>query len=144
MPFAIRAATERSSPADAFTTAAMPTISPADAAAVVRDAVTALSERLAGDYGELVPDASLDRTSALVSKLQDGATAATRGIRLSDDHVATLDAWIRLADNAVLHDDTREAAERTAIADRLRAVRALAAPRHERLLEDERETELGA
>ncbi len=133
-----------SSPADAFTTAAMPTISPADAAAVVRDAVTALSERLAGDYGELVPDASLDRTSALVSKLQDGATAAPRGIRLSDDHVATLDAWIRLADNAVLHDDTREAAERTAIADRLRAVRALAAPRHERLLEDERETELGA
>jgi hypothetical protein len=122
----------------------MPTISPADAAAAVRDAVTALSERLAGDYGELVPDASTERTSALLSKLKDGATAAARGIRLSDDHVATLDAWIRLADNAVLHDDTREAAERTAIADRLRAVRALAAPRHERLLEDERETELGA
>ena len=122
----------------------MPTISPADAAGIVRDAVTALSERLAGDYGELVPDAAMDRTSALVSKLGEDAAAGARGIRLSDDHVATLDAWIRLADNAVLHDDTREATERGAIADRLRAVRALAAPRHERLLEDERETELGA
>jgi len=122
----------------------MPDISPADAAEIVRDAVTALSERLAGDYGELVPDASMQRTSALLAKLAEGSTASTRGIRLADDHVATLDAWIRLADNAVLHDDTREAAERSAIADRLRAVRALAAPRHERLMEDERETELGA
>ena len=122
----------------------MPDVSPADAAGIVRDAVTALSERLAGDYGELVPDASMQRTSALLAKLAEGSTSATRGIRLADDHVATLDAWIRLADNAVLHDDTREAAERSAIADRLRAVRALAAPRHERLLEDERETELGA
>jgi len=122
----------------------MPNISPADAPRIVRDAVTALSERLAGDYGELVPDASMERTSALVSKLSEGSTAVTRGIRLADDHVATLDAWIRLADNAVLHDDTREAAERTAIADRLRAVRALAAPRHDGLTEDSRETELGA
>jgi hypothetical protein len=44
----------------------------------------------------------------------------------------------------VLHDDTREAAARTIIADQLRAVRALGAPRHDRLLQDERETELGA
>ena len=122
----------------------MPNISPADAAGIVRDAVTALSERLAGDYGELVPDASMERTTALLSKLTEGSMTSARGIRLADAHVATLDAWIRLADNAVLHDDTREAAERTAIADRLRAVRALAAPRHERLLEDDRETELGA
>jgi hypothetical protein len=41
----------------------------------------------------------------------------------------------------VLHDDTREASIRTAIADRLRAVRALAAPRYERLTEDSREIE---
>ena len=124
----------------------MPQISPADAATIFRDAVSALSERLAGDYGELVPEASLERTSALRAKLEQGgaASSAERGIRLSDDHVATLDAWIRLADNAVLHDDTREAATRTAIADQLRAVRALSAPRHDRLLEDERETELGA
>ena len=122
----------------------MPTISPSDAPGIVRDAVTALSERLAGDYGELVPDASMERTTALLSKLTEGSMTSARGIRLADAHVATLDAWIRLADNAVLHDDTREAAERTAIADRLRAVRALAAPRHERLLEDDRETELGA
>jgi len=119
----------------------MPHISPADAAGIVRDAVTALSERLAGDYGELVPDASTERTSALLRKLEvnDSSSSTGRGIRLSDDHIATLDAWIRLADNAVLHDDTREAARRAAIADQLRAVRALSAPRHESLLEDSRE-----
>jgi hypothetical protein len=124
----------------------MPQISPADAAAIVRDAVTALSERLAGDYGELVPDASAERTAALLAKLETGteSIAAGRGIRLADTHVATLDAWIRLADTAVLRDDAREAATRTTIAQRLRAVRALAAPRHETLLEDSRETELGA
>jgi hypothetical protein len=124
----------------------MPQISPADAAATVRDAITALSERLVGDYGELVPDASTERTSALLAKLEAGgaADAGARGIRLGDDHVATLDAWIRLADNAVLNDDTREAAKRIEIADQLRAVRALGAPRHDSLLEDSRETELGA
>ena len=113
----------------------MPNITPADAASIVRDAVTALSERLASDYGELVPDASTERTSALLEQLDAGRSPSdgSRGIRLADDHVATLDAWIRLADNAMLHDDTREAAERSAIADRLRAVRALAAPRFDRL-----------
>lgn len=122
----------------------MPTISPADAAAVFRDAVAALSDRLTSDYGELVPDASTDRTAALLDKLEQDGRAGTRGLRLSDDHVATLDAWIRLADNAVLRDDTREAAERTMIADQLRAIRALAAPRFGQLVEDARETELGA
>ena len=122
----------------------MSNVNSADAASIVRDAVAALSEKLTGDYGELVPDASTVRSAALVAKLEQGANAGARGIRLNDDHVATLDAWIRLADNAVLHDDTGEAAQRTAIAERLRAVRALAAPRHESLMEDERETELGA
>ena len=123
----------------------MPNLTPAVAAGIVRGAVTALSERLTSDYGELVPEASIERTSALLDQLEAGQSPSTgRGLRLADDHVATLDAWIRLADNAVLHDDTREAAARTIIADQLRAVRALAAPRHERLLEDERETELGA
>ena len=122
----------------------MPPISPADAATILRDAVAALSERLAGDYGELVPDASIERTGALMAKLEQGAAGSERGIRLGDDHVATLDAWIRLADNAVLHDDTLEATTRSGIADRLRAVRALGAPRHESLMQDERETELGA
>ena len=120
----------------------MQQISSADAAGILRDAVTVLSERLAGDYGELVPDASAERTAELLRKLE--SSAGDRGIRLADTHVATLDAWIRLADNAVLRDDTREAATRTAIAQQLRAVRALAAPRHDALLEDSRETELGA
>ena len=123
----------------------MPNISPADAAGIVRDAVAALSDRLAGDYGELVADASTPRTAALVAQLERGAvTGGERGLRLADHHVATLDAWIRLADNAVLHDDTREAARRGEIADRLRSVRALAAPRYDALLQDERESELGA
>ncbi|PYP76401.1 MAG: hypothetical protein DMD35_18690 [Gemmatimonadetes bacterium] len=124
----------------------MPNISPADAAGIVRDAVAALSQRLAGDYGELVPDASIERTAALLSKLEAGGASSPggRGIRLADDHVATLDAWIRLADNAVLHGDTREAARRSAIADQLRAVRAFSAPRFDSLMEDSRETELGA
>ena len=124
----------------------MSSITPSAAAGIVRDAVTALSERLTGDYGELVPDASTERTSALLEQLEAGQWSGTgsRGIRLAEGHVATLDAWIRLADNAVLHDDTREAATRSAIADRLRAVRALAAPRFDALTEDGRETELGA
>jgi hypothetical protein len=124
----------------------MTSVSPADAARIFRDAVAALSERLSSDYGELVPDASAERTSALLDRLEAGATdpANARGIRLADDHVVTLDAWIRLADNAVLHDDTREAAARSRIGDELRAIRALSAPRFDRLLEDDRETELGA
>ena len=124
----------------------MNSVSPADAARVFRDAVRTLSERLSSDYGELVSDASAERTSALLDRLEAGgaSSAGARGIRLADDHVATLDAWIRLADNAVLHDDTREAAARARVADDLRAIRALSAPRFERLLEDERETELGA
>jgi hypothetical protein len=124
----------------------MPHISPADAAGIVRDAVAALSARLAGDYGELVADASTQRTAALVAQLERGAASAPdgRGLRLADDHVATLDAWIRLADNAVLHDDTREAARRGEIAERLRGVRALAAPRFDSLTDDSRESELGA
>ena len=124
----------------------MSNITASAAAGIVRNAVAALSERLTGDYGELVPDASTERTSALLEQLEAGQSpsAGGRGIRLADDHVATLDAWIRLADNAVLHDDTREAAARTIIADQLRAVRALGAPRFERLVEDDRETELGA
>jgi hypothetical protein len=124
----------------------MPSLVPSDAARIFRDAVTALSERLSSDYGELVSDASAERTSALLEKLEAGGASpvGARGIRLADDHVATLDAWIRLADNAVLHDDTREATARSRIADDLRAIRALAAPRFDRLLEDDRETELGA
>ena len=124
----------------------MTSISLADAARVFRTAVASLSERLTSDYGELVPDASAERTAALLAKLEAGAASPEgRGIRLGDDQVATLDAWIRLADNAVLHhDDTREAAARARIADDLRAIRAMSAPRYDRLLEDERETELGA
>ena len=123
----------------------MTSVTITDAARVFRDAVTSLSERLSSEYGELVPDASAERTAALLARLEAGATPSNaRGIRLADDHVVTLDAWIRLADNAVLNDDTCEAAARMRIGDDLRAIRALSAPRFDRLLEDDRETELGA
>ena len=123
----------------------MTSLSPADAPGVFRNAVAALSDRLSSDYGELVPDGSAERTAALLARLEAGAAPGNaRGIRLAEDHVATLDAWIRLADNAVLNDDTREAAARMRIGDDLRAIRALSAPRFDRLLEDDRETELGA
>ena len=104
-----------------------------NAATVLRDAVAALSDRLTSDFGDLVPDASTERTAAVMAKLEGGATS------FGADDVATLDSWIRLADSAMLHDDTREAGQRSAIGERLRAVRALVAPGHDRLTEDSRE-----
>jgi hypothetical protein len=107
----------------------------ADAATILREAVAALSDRLTTEYGELVPDASAQRTSAVVAKLEAGGASP-----LSDDDVTTLDSWIRLADSAMLHGDTREAERRVEIGDRLRAVRALVVPGTDRLLtEDPRE-----
>src|SRR5436190_9147222 len=51
----------------------MTSLSPADAARVFRDAVASLSGRLSSDYGELVPDASAERTAALLESLESGA-----------------------------------------------------------------------
>jgi hypothetical protein len=99
---------------------------------VLRDAVTALSERLASDFGDLVPQASAERTAALVAKLEAG------GAGVEDDDVVTLDSWIRLADSAVLHDDAAEARRRAELATRLRAVRATLAPDAGPLSEDPR------
>jgi hypothetical protein len=105
-----------------------------DAAAAFREAVAALSGRLTTDYGELVPEASAQRTSAVLAKLESNGSHG-----LTDDDVTTLDSWIRLADSAVLHDDTREAETRTHIGDRLRAVRALMVPGEDRLSDDPRD-----
>jgi len=118
----------------------MPQVTPRTAAAVLRDAVAALSHRLATDFGDLVPDASVERTAAVVAKLErlaDGATApASAGLTAED--ATTLDSWIRLADSAMLHDDPAEARARAGLGDRLRAVRALAVPDGARLTEDPR------
>jgi hypothetical protein len=96
------------------------TPTPQEAAAMLREAVTALSGRLGTDYGDLVAEASVERTAALVAKLERGTGASV----LEPDEVVTLDSWIRLADSAMLHDDVAEAQARTDIASRLRAVRA--------------------
>lgn len=110
----------------------MPSLTPQEAAAALREAVTALSRRLSGEFGDLVPEASAGRTAALLAKLDAGAA------RIGADDVVTLDSWIRLADSAVLHDDPAEAERRVAIARRLRAVHAAVAPSDGPLAEDPR------
>jgi hypothetical protein len=128
----------------------MPQLSHPEAAAILRAAVTALSARLTTEFGDLVPDASAERTSAVLAKLESsGEPSALDGsgsapARLTHDEVTTLDSWIRLADSAVLHDDTVEAEARVDIASRLREVRALVAPEQKLLSEDTRETQQGA
>ena len=128
----------------------MSQISHPEAAAALRAAVSALSARLTTEFGDLVPDASAERTSAVLAKLEGRADqSAPDGsgpgrARLTHDDVATLDSWIRLADSAVLHDDTAEAQARVDIAARLREVRALVAPEQELLTEDSREAQPGA
>jgi hypothetical protein len=104
-----------------------------DAAATIREAVAALSSRLSGEFGDLVPSASAERTAALAAKL-DGADAA-----FSSDDVETLDSWIRLADSMMLHDDGAETRSRVEIGRRLRAVRDLVAPDGDRLTVDARD-----
>ena len=105
-----------------------------DAAVLLRDSVTALSRRLTTDYGDLVPDASAERTAALVATLEEHDGRGT----VSDDDVRTLDSWIRLADSAVLHDDPGEAQIRADVARQLRAVRTLVATGRGLLTEDPR------
>ena len=107
-------------------------LSPHDAAAVLRQAVAALSGRLSTDFGDLVPEASAERTAALAAKLEAG------GADVGPDDVVTLDSWIRLADSAVLHDDPAEAQGRADLARRLRAVREVATPDRGPLTEDPR------
>ena len=104
-----------------------------DAGAAFREAVGALSGRMSGEFGDLVPAASAERTAALAAKL-DGA-----GTAFSSEDVETLDSWIRLADSATLHDDVAESEARAGLAAQLRAVRALVAPPEPRLSEDPRE-----
>jgi hypothetical protein len=100
----------------------MSPLTPHDAAVVLRESVAALSARLHTEFGDLVPEASAERTAALVGRLEAGAP------RLEPEDVVTLDSWIRLADSAVLHDDPEEGRRRATLAERLRAVRAALAP----------------
>jgi hypothetical protein len=112
----------------------MPSTPHSDAAATVREAVSALSSRLSGEFGDLVPSASAERTAALVAKLDAPAGALIHG-----DDVETLDSWIRLADSVMLHDDPAETQARVEIGRRLRAVRDLVAPHGHHLTSDARD-----
>jgi hypothetical protein len=102
----------------------MPHDQSADAAAL-RAAVTALSSRMASDFGDLVPAANAERTAALLAKLErpEGAGGAGAVPHLEDADIETLDSWIRLADSFVLHGDPEELRVREAVGQRLRAVR---------------------
>jgi len=111
----------------------MTTLTPRDAAVVLREAVAALSGRLSSEFGDLVPEASAERTAGLLARLEAGVGS------LGADDVTTLDSWIRLADSAVLHDDPDEARGRVDIARRLRLVRTAIAPDDVSLTEDPRD-----
>lgn len=113
-----------------------PSLSPAEAATLLRDAATLLTRHAAVEPGDLVSAASAERTAALADKLERlGAGDAA----FDADDVVTLDSWIRFADSAMLHGDLAEKEERRAIAERLRAVHALIAPGDERLALDPRD-----
>ena len=120
-------------------------LTPADGAAAIRDAVTALSRRSAIDLGDLVAAASPARSASLAEKLERiGAMPAAVhrqaiAAAFDDGDLVTLDSWIRLADSATLHDDAREADARRGIAERLRAVRQLVAPGDAHLSVDPRD-----
>ena len=112
----------------------MPSRTHSDVGAAFREAVAALSSRMSGEFGDLVPAASAERTAALAAKLDDA------GATFSGDDVETLDSWIRLADSVMLHDDADETRSRVEIGRRLRAVRDLVAPDGDRLTADARES----
>ena len=104
-----------------------------DAGTALREAVTAISGRMSGEIGDLVPAASAERTAALATKLDGGGAA------FSGEDVETLDSWIRLADSMMLHDDGAETRARVEIGRRLRAVRDLVAPDGGHLTSDARD-----
>ena len=123
----------------------MTEISMQQAVGAVRQAVAALSNRMAGEYGDLVPAASTERTALLVRGLEQlagtpGAAAGGQtGAIGAADH-ETLDSWIRVADSFGLHDDAAEAGVRRAAGQQLRAVRDLVAPHVGTLTADSRES----
>ena len=114
----------------------MSDLTPAEAAAILRESVAALSARGGAEFGEMVPAASAERTAALAEKFERVETAW-----FNAGDIATLDAWIRAADGFTLHDDPAEAGSRAEIARRLRAVREMIAPPADLLTPDPRDAE---
>jgi hypothetical protein len=110
-----------------------------DAAVALRESVAALSSRMSGDYGELVPAATAERTAALLAHLEGRGSAGGAVPAVTADDIETLDSWIRLADSAMLHDDAAESRTRGEIGERLRAVRELVVPEGGHLTHDARD-----
>jgi hypothetical protein len=119
-------------------------LSPREAAVLLREAVAALSRRMPVEPGTLVPEASTERIAHIAATLEraDGAPggpAPSRGATgIGAEDVAALDTWIRAADGFTLHPDAREAHERAELGRRLRAVRTFIAPA-DRLTADPRD-----
>ena len=125
----------------------MPELTPADAATVLRQTVSLLSERMPVDPASLVPGASTEHLAALAVALErlgsDGANAERRlaAAGIGAEHVSALDTWIRVADGFMLHYDARETHERASLGEGLRAVRTLVTPATRQLRPDPRDTE---
>ena len=120
----------------------MSSLSPREAATLLREAVAALSRRMPVELGTIVPEASTERIARIAATLEraEGPTAQGQprdaGIRMED--VAALDSWIRAADGFTLHQDAAEAHERAELGRQLRAVRTFIAPA-DRLTADPRD-----
>ena len=122
----------------------MSSLTPPEAAAVLRDAVAALSRRMPVEPGALVPEASTEHLARLADKLERAGSGAdgmdgVGGVDAAD--VTALDTWIRAADSFTLHPDAAELEARAALGRQLRAVRALVAPGGERLSTDPRDVQ---
>jgi hypothetical protein len=125
---------------------ALPELTPADAAVLLRRAVAVLSEHMPVDPGSLVPSAGAEHLAALADALARVGSGAASDGRLAaagvgTEHVTALDSWIRIADGFALHGDTREASARSTLGEELRAVRMLIAPPTRQLTIDPRDVE---
>ena len=121
----------------------MSSLSPREAAVLLREAVSALSRRMPVELGTIVPEASTERIARIAETLEraDGATGSPgqpRGAGIGAEDVAALDSWIRAADGFTLHQDATEAHERAELGRQLRAVRTFIAPA-DRLTADPRD-----
>lgn len=121
----------------------MSSLSPREAAVLLREAVAALSRRMPVELGAIVPEASTERIARIAETLERAEGAAggqgvPRGAGIGVEEVAALDSWIRAADGFTLHQDDTEAHERAELGRRLRAVRTFIAPA-DRLTADPRD-----
>ena len=122
---------------------ALSSLSPREAATLLREAVAALSRRMPVELGAIVPEASTERIARIAETLERadgtaGGQVPAHGASIGVEDVAALDSWIRAADGFTLHPDAAEAHERAELGRRLRAVRTFIEPA-DRLTADPRD-----